>query len=191
MKPNLNVSHHHIRTLHSSNPWTGNNCTRGGFVCEGYANKVPWTKNGPAKAPPALQAKERLSAIPACPGCNRPHIPHCAPHTTEAAYLPDIRSANGQERKPWNSWPEPTPPPPPPVRALYPPEAPPPAPVQYSQPPPSQHERHLSHEHQAPPPPPPPQPLHQQSSRVYHHAPSMSHIPTSSPAPAPAPAPVL
>jgi acetyltransferase-like isoleucine patch superfamily enzyme len=162
-----------------------NNCTRGGFVCEGYANKVPWTKNGPAKAPPALQAKERLSAIPACPGCNRPHIPHCAPHATEAAYLPDIRSANGQERKPWNNWPEPTPPPPPPVRAPYPPEAPPPAPVQYSQPPPSQHERHLSHEHQAPPPPQ--QSLHQQSSRVYHHAPSMSHIPTSSPAPAPAP----
>ncbi|RAR02992.1 maltose o-acetyltransferase [Stemphylium lycopersici] len=162
-----------------------NNCTRGGFVCEGYANKVPWPKNGAAKAPPALQAKERLSAIPTCSGCSQPHIPHCPPRTTEASYPPsEIRSAGGLDRKPWNNWPEPTSAPPPPVRAPYPPEAPPPASVPYTQPGTNQHERHLSHEHQAPLPPQ--QPLHQHNHHAYHHTPhSMSHISTSSPAPAP------
>ena len=60
-----------------------NNCTRGGFLCEGYASKIPWPKNGAAKPPPPLQAKERLSSadIPPqyarCTVCNVVHIPHC------------------------------------------------------------------------------------------------------------------
>ncbi|KAF2787703.1 hypothetical protein K505DRAFT_122973 [Melanomma pulvis-pyrius CBS 109.77] len=38
------------------------NCTRGGFICEGYANKVPWPKNGTTKSHPPLQAKDRFPA---------------------------------------------------------------------------------------------------------------------------------
>ncbi|KAF2117859.1 hypothetical protein BDV96DRAFT_405120 [Lophiotrema nucula] len=36
-----------------------NNCTRGGFICEGYANKIPWPKNGVTKPQPLLQAKDQ------------------------------------------------------------------------------------------------------------------------------------
>jgi hypothetical protein len=60
-----------------------NNCTRGNFECAGYANKIPWSKEGASKAPPALQAKERVSSaeIPLhyqrCNVCNIVHIPHC------------------------------------------------------------------------------------------------------------------
>lgn len=43
----------------------GNNCGRGGFICEGYANKVPWPKNGVQKPHPPLQARDRLPVDPA------------------------------------------------------------------------------------------------------------------------------
>ncbi|KAF2833768.1 hypothetical protein CC86DRAFT_415746, partial [Ophiobolus disseminans] len=155
----------------------GNNCTRGGFVCEGYASKVPWPKNGlTVKPPPPLQAKEHMhdptAAYPRCPGCNQIHIPHCEPARSNSQPYPDARTQNGsegararpivveeQERKPpapgnWNGsgWSEPS-------RVSYPEHAAP-APAQYSQPPVhTNHDRTASRDHhmpqpQAPPPPP-------------------------------------
>lgn len=181
---------------------TGNNCTRGGFVCEGYASRVPWPKPGIAKPHPPLQAKERPSAeIPSiynrCTVCNQIHVPLCEPPRNGQAPYPESHLANGHEgarnrpitvedheRKPpapstWgNGWNEP---PPPPQRAPYPPEQPPP--VQYAQPPsaapherPAPQEHHMSH--------PPHEPLRQNSARVYHRPPqSMGQVPASTPAP--------
>ncbi|KAJ4365007.1 hypothetical protein N0V83_008623 [Neocucurbitaria cava] len=68
-----------------------NNCTRGGFVCQGYANKIPWPKNGVTKPPPPLQAKSGLAAEVAsvyarCPICNQIHIPHCDPPARQSIY---------------------------------------------------------------------------------------------------------
>ncbi|KAI9849267.1 MAG: Maltose acetyltransferase [Sclerophora amabilis] len=36
----------------------GNNCIRGGFVCEGYSNRIEWQKTSRDKPPVPLQAKE-------------------------------------------------------------------------------------------------------------------------------------
>ncbi|KAI9822760.1 MAG: Maltose acetyltransferase [Thelocarpon impressellum] len=36
----------------------GNNCIRGGFVCEGYSNRIEWQKSSREKAPVPLQAKD-------------------------------------------------------------------------------------------------------------------------------------
>lgn len=77
-----------------------NNCLRGNFECAGYANKIPWSKDGGSKAPPTLQAKERVSSaeIPAhyarCGVCNQVHIPHC--DTAQKPY-PDSSVSNGSE----------------------------------------------------------------------------------------------
>ncbi|KAF2997307.1 Maltose acetyltransferase [Curvularia kusanoi] len=125
-----------------------NNCTRGNFECAGYATKIPWAKEGASKAPPALQAKERVSSaeIPAhyarCTVCSQVHIPHCeSTHKySESNGSDNARgrpvSVDEQERKPpWTkTWTES----------------------------PRYHSEH-------PPPPPPPQRQH--SSRVYHHTP--------------------
>lgn len=176
-----------------------NNCTRGGFICEGYANKVPWPKNGVSKPPPPLQAKERLSAEVAsvyarCQVCAQIHIPHCEP-PRQNSYPESHQQPNGaeggrgrpitveeHERKPptqgnwsgpWNEQPQPP-------RVPYQQEPPPPA--QYAPPPPG-HERPPSHEHQ-------PVPHQRQDSthqrpynpRVYHHTPqSMSQVVTTLP----------
>ncbi|KAI9847143.1 MAG: Maltose acetyltransferase [Thelocarpon superellum] len=35
-----------------------NNCIRGGFVCEGYSNRIEWQKSSREKAPVPLQAKD-------------------------------------------------------------------------------------------------------------------------------------
>ncbi|KAJ4307394.1 hypothetical protein N0V94_009738 [Neodidymelliopsis sp. IMI 364377] len=77
-----------------------NNCLRGNFECAGYANKIPWSKDGASKAPPTLQAKERVSSaeIPAhyarCGVCNVVHIPHCEP--TQKQY-PESSVSNGSD----------------------------------------------------------------------------------------------
>ena len=77
-----------------------NNCIRGNFECAGYANKIPWSKDGASKAPPALQAKERVSSaeIPAhyarCGVCNQVHIPHC--ESTQKPY-PESSVSNGSD----------------------------------------------------------------------------------------------
>lgn len=39
----------------------GANCKRGGFVCEGYNNKVPWQK--PSGKSPSIQTKQESSII--------------------------------------------------------------------------------------------------------------------------------
>ncbi|KAF2849016.1 maltose O-acetyltransferas-like protein [Plenodomus tracheiphilus IPT5] len=166
-----------------------NNCTRGSFVCEGYANKIPWPKNGVVKPPPPLQAKERtsgepMSAYPTCPVCNQIHIPHCeSPRTAQAQYSaePQPQQSNGHdgarshpiavddERKlptssSWagNSWGESVPPPPP--RTTYASE-----PHAYSQPPsiPS-HERSITHEHPVLHHQQADAPRQQHNPRVYH-----------------------
>ncbi|KAI4666110.1 uncharacterized protein J4E78_003577 [Alternaria triticimaculans] len=152
-----------------------NNCTRGGFVCEGYANKVPWPKNGPAK-PPALIAKDKLAAYPTCPTCQETHTPHCRPpHSSEVSYTPsEMHSTNSIDRKSWKPWSD-SAPAPPPVRAAYQPEPPPPPPsVQYMQPAVNHYERPSSLDHR-PVPQQQQQPHH--SSRGYHHAPpSTTHL---------------
>jgi hypothetical protein len=82
-----------------------NNCLRGNFECAGYANKIPWSKEGTSKAPPALQAKERVSSasaeIPAhyarCNVCNQVHIPHC--EATQKPYS-ESTSSDGMRPRP-------------------------------------------------------------------------------------------
>ncbi|CAO2658519.1 Nn.00g062420.m01.CDS01 [Neocucurbitaria sp. VM-36] len=178
-----------------------NNCTRGGFICEGYANKIPWPKNGVTKPPPPLQAKERLAAEVAsiyarCPVCKQIHIPHCDPPARQNIY-PENPAPNGgegarsrpinveeHERKPpapssWGSgWTEPPPPPP---RVSYPPEQPA---AQYPQPSsaPTQ-ERPPSHDRHVPPQPNQSVPPRPHNPRVYHHTPqSMSQVVSNPPA---------
>ncbi|KAH7094320.1 maltose O-acetyltransferas-like protein [Paraphoma chrysanthemicola] len=173
-----------------------NNCTRGGFVCEGYASKIPWPKNGPTKPPPPLQAKEQMhdptSAYPRCPGCNQIHIPHCEPTRSNSQTYADARPLNGpegararpivveeQERKPpapssWNNgWNEPP-------RVSY-PDHPPPPPVasQYPQPP-LPHDRAPSHEHHLMSQPAPHPPAVADS---HHQAPQQSRPPPMAPQP--------
>ncbi|KAH3904965.1 hypothetical protein HBI56_218490 [Parastagonospora nodorum] len=176
-----------------------NNCTRGGFICEGYTSKVPWSKNGAAKQPPPLQAKEQIpphdltANYPKCPGCNQIHIPHCEPTRSNSQPYSDHRSLNGsegarvrpivveeQERKPpapssWNSgWNEPP-------RVSYPEHAPS-VPAQYPQPPAPTNDRTPSHDHHMPQPQGPPPPR-QHNPRIYHHTTqSMSHTASHTPA---------
>lgn len=188
--------------------YPGNNCTRGGFICEGYANKIPWPKNGLVKPQPALQSKERpsgetSSTYSACPVCSQAHAPHCEgrrssqpPYTKEpmshlASRRDGARSrpiAIEEERKlstssSWSSsgWSENAPPPSQPQpRASYSSE-----PHTYAQPPsipaherPTAHERSVPHAQQSEPS------RQQHSSRVYHHTPqSMSQGVSSSLAP--------
>lgn len=178
---------------------------RGGFICEGYASKVPYPKNGLTKPPPPLQAKERSSAEIAsvyarCPRCNQVHIPHCeAPHgSSQTSYPTDPQpqtAAEGarsrpitieeHERKPpapssWGNggWSESHPP-----RASYQPEAPtsahyPPThpPVKRDAPPPHEHQP-ATHQQQ--------DPSRQPSHRVYHQPPpqTMSQPASATPAP--------
>ncbi|KAL5382196.1 hypothetical protein PMIN06_010654 [Paraphaeosphaeria minitans] len=40
------------------------NCQRGGFMCEGYANKVPWLQNGTTRPAAPLVAKDRFQPDP-------------------------------------------------------------------------------------------------------------------------------
>ncbi|CBX92088.1 hypothetical protein IAQ61_000276 [Plenodomus lingam] len=174
-----------------------NNCTRGAFICEGYANKIPYPKNGTLKPPPPLQAKERpsgepTSTYPSCPVCNQIHIPHCeSPRTTQAPYSAESQPqlSNGQDgarsrpipiederqlpkSSTWtgNGWSE-SAPPPPPLRTSYPSE-----PHAYSQPPSSSsHERPTTHEHSVLHHQHSEPPRQQHNSRVYHQTPqSMS-----------------
>jgi hypothetical protein len=170
-----------------ANLLVGNNCTRGGFICEGYANKIPWPKNGATKLqPPPIQAKERPSIeIPTTYG-ERTHLPHPeAPRSTEYSYPPENQLSNGRERKlqapaAWN--------PPPPSRVMYQTEAqPPPSHSQYiTQPATFPQERPRSRDRQ-PVPHQQSQPPSQHNPRMYHHTPqSMGHAVASTPAPAPA-----
>ena len=58
------IPSHHTHES-DANQCVGNNCQRGGFICEGYANKVPWPKNGTPKPHPPIVSKDRFPADPA------------------------------------------------------------------------------------------------------------------------------
>ncbi|KAF2399092.1 trimeric LpxA-like protein [Trichodelitschia bisporula] len=57
-----------------------NNCSRGGFVCEGYAAKSTWPKTAQKLPPMAIQSKETYggdaSIYPSIPYTESPHPPH-------------------------------------------------------------------------------------------------------------------
>jgi acetyltransferase-like isoleucine patch superfamily enzyme len=83
----------------------GNNCLRGGFVCEGYSTRNTWQKPANAKAPIPLQSKNGYP--PGTPGNRGPYPgPRYLEHTPEyAAPLPphmDPRQSydQGDSRKP-------------------------------------------------------------------------------------------
>lgn len=182
-----------------TNAISGNNCSRGGFECEGYASKVPWPKNGATKLQPPLQAKEQsahdlAAPYPRCPVCNQMHIPHCEPTRINGQAYADPRAHPGaegararpivveeQDRKPpapskWtNGWSEPP-------RVSYAEHAAP-VPAQYSQPPAPNPDRTPSHEHHMQQPQGPPPPPRQHNPRIYHHTPqSMSQATNHTPA---------
>jgi acetyltransferase-like isoleucine patch superfamily enzyme len=78
----------------------GNNCTRGEFICEGYASKICWRRNGVIKPPPPLQAKEKMTqhlaaADPKCPTCDRDHRPRFELVRSNTQPYSDLRSFNG------------------------------------------------------------------------------------------------
>ncbi|KAH8727325.1 hypothetical protein GQ44DRAFT_102258 [Phaeosphaeriaceae sp. PMI808] len=61
-----------------------NNCKHSGFVCEGYANKVPWPENRLTKPLPSLQAQKRtpsstLQLYSRFQGSDLAHILNCEP----------------------------------------------------------------------------------------------------------------
>ncbi|KAH6639503.1 maltose O-acetyltransferas-like protein [Boeremia exigua] len=142
-----------------------NNCVRGNFECAGYATKIPWSKDGASKAPPALQAKERVSSaeIPAhyarCGVCNQVHIPHC--ESVQKPY-PDSNGSDGARIRPASVD----------DKERKPPSMPNSGTKTWTEAP------RYKPEH--PPPPPPPQ---RHNPRVYHHTPqSMSQATPSHPA---------
>ncbi|KAF2745614.1 trimeric LpxA-like protein [Sporormia fimetaria CBS 119925] len=141
-----------------------NNCTRGTFICEGYANKVPWPKNGTCRTrPPPLQAKvpyseaARLEPAP----LQAPQLYHR--HGTSYQQTPESgRPIMTEEPASWNTWSEP---PPSQSQGYAPP--PPPAP----QPPPSARPEHYVQQ------PAPLAPAPQRQHRIYHHTPqTMSQV---------------
>ncbi|KAF2690719.1 hypothetical protein K458DRAFT_426170 [Lentithecium fluviatile CBS 122367] len=160
-----------------------NNCQRGGFICEGYANKVPWPKNGVPKPHPPLQARDRFPVDPA-------QLYHS--HGTSRENYPETNGQNGTDgarsrpiaveehdrppaRNGWSGgWSEPP-------RASYPPEQHQPA--EYSQPPQTPtHGRPPSSEQHVPPSSQAPS-SRQHNPRIYHHTPqTMSQVVNNSPA---------
>ncbi|KAJ4378229.1 hypothetical protein N0V86_005929 [Didymella sp. IMI 355093] len=151
-----------------------NNCLRGNFECAGYANKIPWSKEGASKAPPALQAKERVSSaeIPAhyarCNVCNQVHIPHCEP--TQKPYS-ESTSSDGIRPRPVS---------------VDEPQRKPPTPDSWTK----SWTESPRYKSEHPPPPPPLQ--RQQNPRVYHHTPqTISQPAPNHPAVAPQPAPYV
>ncbi|KAF2636038.1 hypothetical protein P280DRAFT_163341 [Massarina eburnea CBS 473.64] len=172
---------------------SGNNCIRGGFICEGYANKIPWPKNGVQKPHPPLQAKDRYqgdhSQLYHSHGNSRESYSEQSTQseTDGARSRPIVEEQHRQQpRLGWNGgWSEP-------VRASYPPEQqqkqPPPqpqppqhAPPEYSQPPPqSSHGGPPSNDQQSSAQTPP---SRQHNPRIYHHTPqTMSQVVHHSPA---------
>ncbi|KAH8696898.1 hypothetical protein GQ44DRAFT_733544 [Phaeosphaeriaceae sp. PMI808] len=179
-----------------------NNCERNGFICAGYAYKVPRPKNVVAKPLPSLQAQKRMPTnahqlYSRLQGYDLAHILNCEPSlgSSQSTYA-DPNAPNGsigdcdrpitveeQEHQPPASSrgtgrDEPS-------RVLYPPGQPLP-PTSYPQRPPAPapvHERDASHDHrrgthsiQVSPPP-------RHRPRVCHETPhSMSQIITNSPA---------
>ena len=66
---------------------TGNNCIRGGFVCNGYPTRGPWPKTEQKQAPIPLQSKEGYDASP-------------SQYTQSSAYAPQGTPAARREPLP-------------------------------------------------------------------------------------------
>ncbi|KAI9755364.1 MAG: Maltose acetyltransferase [Lichina confinis] len=157
----------------------GNNCLRGGFVCEGYNSRIEWQKSTRDKPPVPLQAKDGDAAIERRPALHHPvqppppHAnahPHAHAHHPPAPPVPVGHGASPESRVvPTHSH-------------TLPPITPGPHPAHQhlqhqSQPLPQYHHHHQMPQHHAhaPPPPPPPPPLpshhHQHHHHHHHHAP--------------------
>ncbi|KAF2266711.1 trimeric LpxA-like protein [Lojkania enalia] len=158
-----------------------NNCLRGGFICEGYANKIPWPKNGISKPHPPLQAKDgRFSVDPAqlyhSHGATREGYPDRAAHpsTDGGRAQPIVVEEHDRARNGWGqSWGEhPRP---------YQPEHHPPS--EYAPPNGLPHPRPTSNEQHIPLPTQGAVPQRQHTPRIYHHTQAtMSHVINTSPA---------
>ncbi|KAF2204751.1 hypothetical protein GQ43DRAFT_428675 [Delitschia confertaspora ATCC 74209] len=157
-----------------------NNCTRGGFICEGYAHKVSWQKSGVgSKTHIPLQAKDKYAV-------DSPQLYHShgharenydtSTHPTDGARVRPIVLEEPQRqtsRDSWTgNWADPQ-------RASYPPEHPPVS--EYTQQPsltaqsrPPSHDHHVEH---------PSQSQRQSVPRIHHYTPQpMSQPMNSSPA---------
>ncbi|KAH8726731.1 hypothetical protein GQ44DRAFT_725910 [Phaeosphaeriaceae sp. PMI808] len=172
-----------------------NNCKRSGFICEGYANKAPWPKDGVAKPLPLLQAQERMvsDAHPLhsrLQSSSLAHIPNCessvsSSQGTHRNFHASIRSVGAYDQPITIEECEPQPLASnrdtgqgKPFRVLYPPEQPMP-PVSYPQPA-RVHERDASHYHYRGTHPIQYLPPLCRSHRVYDHDPqSMSQVTTN------------
>lgn len=83
---------------------SGNNCTRGGFLCEGYSTRTPWQKPSSSKAPVPLQSKEGYPEIgsqylpEAAPSHDRPPavIDHAESRKMKPIILDDIERPSQQ-----------------------------------------------------------------------------------------------
>lgn len=65
----------------------GNNCNRGGFVCEGYSTRTPWQKPSSSKTPVPLQSKEGY------PDLGAQYVPEAAPsHDRPPAVIDHVES---------------------------------------------------------------------------------------------------
>ncbi|KAF2002650.1 hypothetical protein P154DRAFT_131490 [Amniculicola lignicola CBS 123094] len=165
-----------------------NNCLRGGFICEGYANKVPWPKNGATKPHPPLQAKDRYPPDSAQlyhnHGTSRESYSEQSPHgpnegaPTRPIVVEEHDRQTPVSRNGWGqSWGEPP-------RPSYPPEQP--RPSEYThlpalpthpRPPSSEHHPQQTSPNQGP------SSQRQANPRIYHHTPqTMSQVVNTSPA---------
>ncbi|KAF2178102.1 hypothetical protein K469DRAFT_718585 [Zopfia rhizophila CBS 207.26] len=160
-----------------------NNCTRGGFICEGYAHKIPWPKNSISKGHIPLQAKDRFPVEPQLyhsHGHNREGYPDPNAHSSVdgARGRPIVVEEQDQRqaRNGWGSgWPEPP-------RASYPPERPPSSEYAHSSAM-TAHSRPQSNDHHVEHPNQTPAPQRQHNPRIYHHTPqTMSQVVNNSPA---------
>ncbi|CAI6338728.1 unnamed protein product [Periconia digitata] len=167
-----------------------NNCQRGGFICEGYANKIPWPKNGPQKPPP-LQAKDRFppehSQLYHSHGTARE--PYGDPNSQSAVDGGRGRPIVVEEHNPqpptsrWGpDWSEPPRTSYPSDQQTHPQHSRPP--LEYSQPlPVSSHSQSRPSDQQHSPPSQTLPPPRQHNPRIYHHTPqTMSQVVNHSPA---------
>ncbi|ORY10882.1 hypothetical protein BCR34DRAFT_588314 [Clohesyomyces aquaticus] len=145
-----------------------NNCNRGGFVCEGYANKIPWPKNGVSKPHVPLQAKDRFpmdsaqlyhshgqtqSQPQSRDGYSEPNKQVASDGARTRPIVIEEQERQGSRNGWAGIWGEPP-------RPSYPPEHPPPS--EYGRPPPNDHQ--TDHSSQTP------APLRQPKPRIYHHS---------------------
>lgn len=85
-----------------------NNCTRGGFVCEGYLVKTPWTKPGMAKSHVPLQSKHGYTEHPGIyPRPTTEAYPEPRPPQSLDGARPRpiaVDDERASMRSPWTAW---------------------------------------------------------------------------------------